>query len=203
MDFVLVIPRYDLFPRAQPQGFQPLDATAMEETILQPVRRRSFFVERRVAEEQPDWKQVIPYCLVRRDEELFTMTRLRTGGEKRLHGLRSIGVGGHVNPVDDGEDRFLAGLRREVNEEIKLAGGWEPVPLGLINDDATEVGAVHVGLVFGIRAPDGAAEVLEPDKLQGGFERLEQITMLCQNAATWETWSRLVLERTSSWIERF
>jgi predicted NUDIX family phosphoesterase len=207
MEFVLVVRRQDLFPRSAPHGFVALSAEQMQDGPLATVRRGGFFVERAAAETEPRWKQIIPYCLIRFGDQLFVTRRLARGGETRLHGRRSIGIGGHINPVDAAEggmaDRFHLGLRREVEEEVQLPGDWSPTPLGWINDDTTEVGAVHVGLVFGIRATSPAVAVRETDKLTGALEALVELRNSWENDPHWETWSRLVLVRASEWVTRF
>jgi predicted NUDIX family phosphoesterase len=178
----------------------------MQEGPLAAIRQGGFFVERAAAETEPRWKQIIPYCLIRFGDQLFVTRRLARGGETRLHGKRSIGIGGHINPVDAAEgaaDRFEVGMRREVEEEILLPGAWSPTPLGWINDDTTEVGAVHVGLVFGIRSTSSAVSVRETDKLAGALEALVELPNSCENETHWETWSRLVLVRASEWVTRF
>ena len=203
MEFVLAIRRGDLFGARAPQGFEPYEEQRFLAEVVDPIRRRGFFVERAAAETEPLWKQVIPYCILRRGDDVFVTTRLPAQGEKRLHGLRSIGIGGHVNPADGGEDRLLAGLRREVEEEVELEPGWVARPLGLVNDDTTEVGSVHVGLVFGIRPVRGRVAVREVHKMCGGFEPLVEIADLCKHLAVWESWSRLILVRAQDWMNQF
>ena len=97
------------------------------------------------AEEDPTYKQVIPYLVLRDGERWFLMRRTRAGGDARLHDLWSIGVGGHLNP---GDGDLEGGLRREWAEELVADFVPEFEPVGLLNDDTTPVGAVHVGLVF-------------------------------------------------------
>ena len=97
------------------------------------------------------------------------MHRTDAGGDARLHGKASIGVGGHLNPVDDGEDALMAGLRREWHEELET--DWEPEfeLVGLLNDDSNPVGAVHLGVVFVVEAAGRPVRVREHDKLVGAF----------------------------------
>ncbi|MGZ6256115.1 MAG: phosphoesterase, partial [Candidatus Limnocylindria bacterium] len=111
--------------------------------------------------------------------------------DPRLHGKASIGVGGHLNPVDAGEDPLTDGLRREWSEE--LVADWQPefVLVGLLNDDSNPVGSVHLGVVFEVDAAGRAVEVRESDKLSGRFASVGEVR------AAWErmeTWSRLVAE---------
>ena len=97
------------------------------------------------AEEDPTHKQVIPYLVLRDGERWFLMRRTRAGGDARLHDLWSIGVGGHLNP---GDGDVEGGLRREWAEELVADFEPEYAPVGLLNDDTTPVGAVHVGFVY-------------------------------------------------------
>jgi len=147
------------------------------------------------------WKQPIPYVAVTCEDTVFTMTRL-TGGEARLHGKRSIGVGGHINPCDiesDGVDGLLAAAcERELEEELILpAGPHQLEPLGLLNDDTTEVGAVHVGVVYRlVLTPAQASElrIRETDSLAGEFLPYSELVSLAeQDDAPFESWSTLLL----------
>jgi predicted NUDIX family phosphoesterase len=147
------------------------------------------YLERPVAEDDPTHKQLIPYVVVRDGQRVFLMERTDAGGDRRLHGKASIGVGGHLNPVDEGEDALMAGLRREWAEE--LVAGWPPdfQLVGLLNDDSNPVGAVHLGVVFMVEADGRAVDVREHDKLTGAFVPPEMVM------AAWdrlETWSQLV-----------
>jgi predicted NUDIX family phosphoesterase len=147
------------------------------------------YLGRPTAENDPTHKQLIPYVVVRDGASVFLMRRTDAGGDARLHGKASIGVGGHLNPVDEGEDALMAGLRREWAEELETH--WEPefTLIGLLNDDSNSVGAVHLGVVFEVQAQGRPVDVREHDKLTGAFADADEV------AATWdclETWSQLV-----------
>ena len=149
------------------------------------------FMERPSAEEDPAFKQLIPYVVVRDPPRVFLMERTDAGGDARLHGKASIGVGGHLNPVDDGDDPLTDGLRREWAEE--LVADWKPdfKLVGLLNDDSNPVGSVHLGVVFEVDAAGRSVEVRERDMLIGRFATLDEVR------AAWdrmETWSRLVAD---------
>lgn len=149
------------------------------------------FVDRPMAEEDPGLKQLIPYVVVRDGELVYLMERTAAGGDPRLHGKASIGVGGHLNPVDDGEDPLADGLRREWSEE--LVADWEPEfrLVGLLNDDSNPVGSVHLGVVFEVLADGRQVEVRERDKLSGRFATVAEVRSA---VARMETWSRLVAD---------
>jgi predicted NUDIX family phosphoesterase len=140
------------------------------------------------AEEDPTWKQVIPYLLLRDRGRIFLMRRTSAGGDARLHERWSIGVGGHLGPGDEGIE---AGLRREFHEE--LVADWQPQPrlLGLLNDDRTAVGRVHLGVVFEAEAAGRAVAVRETHKLSGAFADAAEV----QRGYEWlETWSQLLFD---------
>lgn len=199
MEFVLVVPRQRLFDDRYPHGFEPFTGEERERVVSR-IRDHGYFVERRHAERDPMLKQVIPYALFERGEDLFLMRRLGKGGEARLHGKMSVGVGGHINPVDGAADPLEAGLRREIEEEVVVEGagggpGWEATPVGILNDDATAVGAVHFGLVYRVRVA-GEVRVRETDALEGAFTpRAEVLRLLREERPRFETWSALLLDR--------
>jgi len=119
---------------------------------------------------------------------VFLMRRTDAGGDARLHGKASIGVGGHLNPVDEGEDALDAGLRREWAEELEA--DWQPTfrLVGFLNDDSNPVGAVHLGVVFTVEADGQPVAVREHEKLAGSFVDPEIV------AEAWErleSWSQL------------
>jgi predicted NUDIX family phosphoesterase len=185
---VLVVPRASIVAGTGWLGVRRdgLDAA------LDAVRRDGFFLRRGDAEEDPAHKQVIPYLVLRDGERWFLMRRTKAGGDSRLHDLWSIGVGGHLNP---GDRDVEGGLRREWAEEVVAA--FEPAfePVGLLNDDTTPVGAVHVGIVFVADAAGRSVEIRETDKLTGSFATTEQVAAVRDSM---ETWSRLVFEALSA-----
>jgi predicted NUDIX family phosphoesterase len=185
---VLVVPRASIVAGTGWLGVRRdgLDAA------LDAVRRDGFFLRRGDAEEDPAHKQVIPYLVLRDGERWFLMRRTKAGGDSRLHDLWSIGVGGHLNP---GDRDVEGGLRREWAEEVVAA--FEPAfePVGLLNDDTTPVGAVHLGIVFVADAAGRSVEIRETDKLTGSFATTEQVAAVRDSM---ETWSRLVFEALSA-----
>ncbi len=193
MEFVLVVPRHRLFVDRYPHGFEPFSGDERE-AWLDRIREHGFFVERRHAERSPDLKQVIPYAVLERDDRLFLMRRLTRGGEARLHGKLSVGVGGHINPVDGAEDALDAGLRREIEEEVVVDGPWQATPAGVLNDDSTPVGAVHFGLVYRV-AVAGDVRIRESEALEGSLTpRREVLRLLREERARFESWSALLLD---------
>lgn len=214
---VFVVDRAAFFGGAWPQGFVPLHGAAAR-SLLADAGARGRFVDRALAETTPAWKQWIPYCVLRcappgqpfgggAHDGVFVVRRTKGQSEARLHGALSIGIGGHVEPVDGdpaaaaGDAFFLASLGRELAEELDLRHIAMPAPrfLGLLNDDGTEVGAVHAGLVYAVDLPlpvATAADVLrirERSKMRGGFTHLVEFQELWQNPVQFESWSQLLV----------
>ena len=185
---VLVLPRADVPGGCDVHGIRSADAATLGDLRLA-VASHGRYLERTAAENDPTHKQLIPYVVVRDGASVFLMRRTDAGGDARLHGKASIGVGGHLNPVDEGEDALMAGLRREWAEELEAH--WEPEfrLIGLLNDDSNPVGAVHLGVVFKVQTQGRPVDVREHDKLTGAFADADSV------ASAWdqlETWSQLV-----------
>jgi len=192
---VYVVPREELFPRARhpagaPRGFLRLDAA-----LLERIYARGRFVPRDPAEHDPSLKQIIPYTLVVDGGRIFTFQRTDKGGERRLYGMRSVGVGGHVNPVDRA-DVVRDALARELNEELHLPGGFSARLVGLLNDDTTSVGRVHVGVVALAQPGPGVVKVREEDTMSGSFlARDELLELHAGERDRFESWSALLIDR--------
>ena len=185
---VLVVPREALVAG---EGWLGVQRGGLDDALAI-VGREGFFMRRDKAEEDPTHKQVIPYLVLRDGERWFLMRRTKAGGDARLHDLWSIGVGGHLNP---GDGDVAGGLRREWAEE--LVADFEPEfePVGLLNDDTTPVGAVHVGVVFMGDASGRPVTIRETDKLTGTFATTAD-TAAVRDAM--ETWSRLAFDALTS-----
>lgn len=158
------------------------------ESILATISTAGRFEPRPAMESDPSFKQVIPYLVLRDGSDWFLMQRTRAGGDSRLHDRWSIGVGGHLNP---GDADLAGGLAREWREE--LVAGFEPDYrfVGLLNDDTTDVGRVHIGVVFVADAHGRPVAVRETDKLVGGFAPAASVRSVRDRL---ETWSRIVFD---------
>jgi predicted NUDIX family phosphoesterase len=181
---VLVVPRDVVPDRAGWYGLRT--AGVME--FLAVVQEHGRHEPRAAMEVDPSFKQIIPYLVLRDGGRYFLMRRTRAGGDARLHDRWSIGVGGHVDPGDDG---LAGGLRREWREE--LVADFEPTftPYALLNDDTTEVGAVHLGVVVLAEADGRQVSVRETDKLSGAFADPDAVAAGAEHL---ETWSRIVFD---------
>jgi predicted NUDIX family phosphoesterase len=159
------------------------------EPILDLISGSGRYVRRGDAEHDPSLKQIIPYMVLRDGERVFLMKRTRGGGDSRLHDLYTIGVGGHMNPPDEGSVSVT--LLREWNEEI--CADFEPDFrfVGLLNDDTVDVGLHHLGVVYEADAAGRDVAIRETDKLSGGFATLQQARMVYDRM---ETWSQLAFD---------
>ena len=181
---VLVVPRAAL---VDGEGWLGVRRGGLE-AALAIVAREGSFMRRGDAEEDSSYKQVIPYLVLRDGDRWFLMRRTRAGGDARLHDHWSIGVGGHLNP---GDGDVAGCLRREWAEELDAA--FEPAcaPVGLLNDDTTAVGSVHIGFVFVADAARRPVAIRETDKLEGAFATTADVAAVRDHL---ETWSRIVFD---------
>jgi predicted NUDIX family phosphoesterase len=151
------------------------------------------FLPRGRAEHDPTFKQLIPYVVLKYRDQVFHYTRGQGAGEKRLRALRSIGIGGHINPIDDaaGAHPYRQGLLRELAEEVRIETLYRETCLGFINDDATPVGQVHLGIVHVFELEEPKVQRREADLMQAGFAAIAE---LLRAKDAFETWSQFVLE---------
>ena len=184
---VLVVPREAVVPGEGWLGVRRDGVGA----ALAAVARDGRFVLRSTAEVDATLKQVIPYLILRDGQRWFLMRRTKAGGDARLHDRWSIGVGGHLNP---GDGDVLGGLRREWAEELVADFVPDFTPVGLLNDDTTPVGAVHIGIVYVADAAGRPVEIRETDKLVGRFAATAEVVAVRDSM---ETWSRLVFNLLS------
>ena len=183
-ELVLVIPRASIM--ADP-GWHGIQAEGLDE-LESIVAREGRFQPRAAMEVDRRWKQVIPYLVLRDGERYFLMRRTRAGGDARLHDRWSIGVGGHLNP---GDGDLAGGLRREWREELRADFEPEFRLVGLLNDDSTDVGSVHIGAVYVADAGGLPVAIRETDKLSGSFAEPAEVAVVMDQL---ETWSALVFE---------
>lgn len=171
--------------------------TGCEDEVMRLLRTQSEFMPRPEAENDPTYRQIIPYVAVVRGDEVFATTRLNKGGEARLHGKVSLGVGGHMNEIDREGDWLMHALRREVDEEIALDDFGTLTLRGIIVDNENEVGRVHLGVFFTLTT-HGEATVRETEKLEGGFIKIADLAAMNDRM---EGWSCIVTDELRSlWI---
>ena len=157
------------------------------------------FVDRELAERSPEYKQIIPYCVVFSKEnpnKVFCYQRTKMAGETRLHGKWSLGVGGHINPCDgDGSgETYNISLEREIMEELgtKFEYKYEPNEIwGLIYDDSDEVGKVHVGFVHLLIVSEKDVKSEDPSISSGIW--LDYADLPKDTERVFENWSKIII----------
>ncbi|HSH38154.1 MAG TPA: hypothetical protein VK993_05155 [Chthoniobacterales bacterium] len=159
-------------------------------------RGNNFFLPRSQAENDPTHKQIIPYALIVHDARVLHYVRGKKAGEQRLVAKGSIGIGGHMNDTDESlfawdENAYRAGVEREVNEEIDIQAPFEDRIVALLNDDTTEVGRVHLGIVHIFRLAEPNVQKREAMITNLSFLTREELMERRDNL---ETWSQLCLE---------
>jgi predicted NUDIX family phosphoesterase len=159
-------------------------------------RGNNFFLPRAQAENDPAHKQIIPYALIVHGDTVLHYVRGKKAGEQRLVAKGSIGIGGHMNDSDESlfawdENAYRAGVEREVNEEIKIETAFEDRIVALLNDDTTEVGRVHLGIVHVFRLAEPKVEKREAMITNMAFLKKEELLARRDNL---ETWSQLCVD---------
>jgi predicted NUDIX family phosphoesterase len=189
---VLVVPGTALDRLGRFQGFCP-EAERYLSALLVPELME--YRPRSEVEEDPSFKQLIPYVVFRCANAVFCYTRGSTQGEARLHRLRSLGVGGHVAEDDaqgqKSREAYESALWRELGEEVEVASPGHMRLVGLINDDATAVGQVHLGVVhlYELERPEVAPR--EEGLAAAEFLAIPTIWTIRQE---FETWSQICIE---------
>lgn len=160
------------------------------------------YQNRSEAENDKRFKQLIPYVLIICNDKILRYRRGKGGGETRLHGLFSVGIGGHISEEDNGlfskGPGYREGMRRELMEEVAIEN-FKDVAVAVINDDATAVGYVHLGVVHVVNVPD--------EKIVGrrsGIVSPEFVSIAdaIKDGAAYESWSRFCLENLNVLIAK-
>ena len=191
---ILVVPR-SLFDELG--SFQGLttDTERYVPAILDPAN--NFFMDRESAENDPSHKQIIPYSLFRCRNRYLHYVRGKSGGESRLHTQGSLGIGGHINPVDERSDplgraTYMAGVAREIDEEISLPSQPEQQIVALLNDDSNPVGRVHLGVVHLFEIETEEAQAREDALSELQFKSADDLKDPLYDSL--ESWSRFCVD---------
>jgi predicted NUDIX family phosphoesterase len=159
-------------------------------------RGRNHFLARATAETDPSHKQIIPYVILACGDHVLHYVRGKKAGEQRLVAKGSIGIGGHMNDEDESlfawdERAYRAGVAREVNEEVKIETPFEDRIVALLNDDSTEVGRVHLGIVHVFRLVE--AKVQKREAMITNLAFLTKSELLARRDNL-ESWSQICLD---------
>jgi predicted NUDIX family phosphoesterase len=189
---VLVVPSAELDRIGRFQGFSA-DSERYLSALLVPELMQ--YRPRSEVEDDPGFKQIIPYVVFRSNAAVFCYTRGKSQGEARLHRLRSLGVGGHVSEEDaqgrKSLEAYESAMRREIDEEVAVASPGQVRRVGLINDDATPVGKVHLGVVHLFELEQPRVLPREAGLAQAEFLPLSSVWA---NRHDFETWSQICID---------
>lgn len=186
---ILVIARKHIPEPILKHGFNHA-SISMVKTILE--SPKLMFMDRNLAENDPDYKQLIPYVVFQNPKGFFNYQRGKASSETRLRLLRSLGVGGHIEKQDGdlGENCYLNGLWRELQEEVGVPPSKNIKLLGFINDDTNEVGNVHLGIVHLYQIETSNLESQEHNLHDCKFSNMNEIK---EAEESFETWSRILM----------
>ena len=163
------------------------------------------FMARSQAEGDPSHKQLIPYVIMCCGGRYLSYVRGKRAGEARLTGLRSIGIGGHIDPADDMplfnadfRETYRAAVEREVAEEVDVRAGHSDRIVALLNDDSNEVGSVHLGVVH--------LWLLDSEDVARREQMITQMSFMSEGELeevreSMETWSQLCLDNLARMVE--
>ncbi|MCA9212128.1 MAG: phosphoesterase [Planctomycetales bacterium] len=196
-EHVLVVPTEAFHQLGHFQGFSTEVDRYVDQLL---VAENISYRPRDEMEEDPSFKQLIPYIVFRHTDDagrqsLFRYRRGSGNGESRLRSKLSIGIGGHISSEDaeatESANPYAIGMRRELDEEVIIETTYEERCVGMINDDETEVGKVHLGVVhiFDVETQD--VRPREPEIAEAGFLSLEQLRTETDDM---ESWSRICFE---------
>jgi predicted NUDIX family phosphoesterase len=194
---VLVVPTKVFHQLGHFQGFCG-DVGRYLEQLLRP--ENTSYRPRAEVEKDPGFKQLIPYVIFRHvdpsgRQTVFQYTRGTGQGEGRLHSKRSVGIGGHISAIDaasnGGGNPYEEGMRRELEEEVAIETPYAAQCVGMINDDKTEVGRVHLGIVHRFDVERPAVRPREGEIIESGFRPVEAILA---DMSGFETWSEICMK---------
>ena len=196
---VLVVPTEVFHRLGHFQGFSS-DVGGYLQELLKPAHVS--FRPRDEVEDDPSFKQLIPYVIFRHRHEsgaetVFQYTRGTGQGEGRLHRKKSVGIGGHISASDVSDTTastgrvFEEGMRRELEEEVEIDTPYRSSCVGMINDDQTPVGSVHLGMVYLFDVERPAVKPRESEIIECGFRPVGEILA---DLDGFETWSQICMK---------
>ena len=153
------------------------------------------FMDRELAEQSPQFKQIIAYAIFCHEGRVLAYSRTAKGNETRLHDKWSLGIGGHINPIDglaENLSTYLAGVEREIREEITFSGDAQQQLYAVINDDTNEVGSVHLGIVHRFDLDSDEVAPNEKALANLGFRELDELAGPLYEKL--ETWSAICVD---------
>jgi predicted NUDIX family phosphoesterase len=158
------------------------------------------FLQRKDAESNPAFKQLIPYALLQFKDSIFVYRRGKLLAEKRLRGNYSLGIGGHISVTDSGlfSTTYEDGLKREINEEVIIKSPYTQRIVALLNDDSNDVGKVHFGIihVLALEKP-----LVKPREKSINEARFFNMSELQKDIDKFENWSKICIQHIDRIID--
>lgn len=189
-ELILVVQRSILLKNNAWHGIKSDDL----DLYLNIIQRHREFLPRAIMENDPTYKQIIPYLIFTHDNRYFLMQRSSTASEKRLQSKFSLGIGGHIRQEDMEGKTIFDWAQREFHEEVAYQGTLEIEPLGILNDDSNDVGKVHLGLVLLLHG--NSSNISIKSELKSGT--LVTLQECEKNRESLENWSSLVIDYLSN-----
>ena len=186
---ILVIKKNILFSYQVTNGLKPADFNHYQKLI----RKYKKFMWRSKVEQDPTYKQIIPYLIFTHDDKFFVMRRKNDASEVRLQNKFSLGIGGHIKKEDLKRTNIIEWAEREFHEEVEYKGNFEIEPIGILNDESNAVGQVHTGFVFLLRGEHNNIKIKDEHK-EGMLVTLEECKALYNQM---ENWSQIVIDYLS------
>ncbi len=172
---ILVVKSDVIFGKGKWEGLK----TENLDYYLELIKNNCEFKRRGDMENDPSFKQIIPYMLFSFGDKFFAYKYLANAGEQRLvNNDYQLGVGGHINQedVNDSKDVVETGMMREWEEEVDFKGNLISKKLvGIINDDSRPVEQVHLGLVYHFVGDSADIKIKETDKMEGRLIDLSEL----------------------------
>jgi len=154
-------------------------------------------------ETDENFRQLVSYVVFRHAHSVLVYRRTPKGGETRLHGRLSLGVGGHVNATDlvsqEGTVDLTASLHRacarEIAEEVATGRVERLITIGIIKESGNAVSRVHLGVVTEcwLEAPE--VTLIDPGLVDADFVPVSTLPSLSERM---ETWSSCLLSHLKS-----
>jgi len=185
-ELILVVKRNQLLGKQTWHGIKEVDF----DHYLQIIQQKKEFLPRGMMENDPSYKQIIPYLVFNFEDTYFLMQRASKASETRLRNKYSLGIGGHIRQEDMTTDSIFEWAKREFHEEVNYNGNLIIKPLGILNDDSDDVGKVHIGFVLLLQG-DSSKISIKSELKSGTLVTLEECAKYNESL---ESWSQLVLE---------
>lgn len=186
-EHILVVQRDLLFPDGAWQGLKNINF----DTYIEIINAKKEFLPRSSMEQDPRYKQIIPYLIFTHNNNYFLMQRRAETSEQRLKNKYTLGIGGHIRQEDMQNSSIFDWATREFHEEVNYSGNLSITGLGILNDDSNEVGKVHIGFVLLLQG-DSANISVKSELKSGALLSFQECAAYMPSM---ESWSQMVMDQ--------